>query len=214
MRARTFVASLAVLVIASYLAGRALRPGRAEPVASVEPAVVATEPAAPPLAQPPIAARPPQPANPQPPPFAHRPRFAPPPIPEGDSGLAGWLKSGSREPTNEMLHGRDQDIGASLDELFGSQFPVEKREKVLAAQRTAMTASAHDTWDYFHGEISQDEFSTRLHQTMLGYAHQLESTLSADEYRRFMRLEPGADPMSALSTPGLRPGARLPEAAP
>jgi hypothetical protein len=206
MSARVFFSLLAVIASAAFLVGRyAWAP--ADDVAAPPPATAAVTPTRVPppagdLAAPPAA-----------PDLGERTsteaRYPLPPVPN-DPGLKGWLASGSPDPTPDMLAGKDKDISARLDQLFGADFPAEKRAKVLAAQDAAMRRSAQFSWDYYHGNISPDEYASQLHQAVLTYAHDIEGALDRDEYREFMGVEVGEDPYTAITTPGLKPGDPVP----
>lgn len=140
----------------------------------------------------------------------HAPRFTPPPLPADDPGVAD-LVNAPREPTPEMVTARNDETDRRLLELFGSRFPDGKRNAVRAAQVAWMREHQHAVQDYYRGDIDRAQLALRIHQNMLTWASSIEAALSADEFRRYTDLEPGADPYVQLVPPGAEVGAPAPE---
>jgi hypothetical protein len=153
------------------------------------------------------APRPPSmmPALPTPAPGKHTPRFTPPPLPTEDPGVAA-LVNAPREPSAAAVREAYEREDRRLEELFGAQFPVAKRDAVRAAQVTWMREHQHAVQDYYTGEINQAELELKVHQNMLLWSSQMQAALSSDEFRRFTDLEPGADPYVQLVPPGVHVG--------
>ncbi|MBK9035413.1 MAG: hypothetical protein IPL61_29850 [Myxococcales bacterium] len=135
-------------------------------------------------------------------------RFEPVPLPDEDPGVAE-IVNGPDEPPAATIAARFDDIDRRLDELFGPEFPAAKRDAI----RTALTSWIRDhgraVRGYYGGFLSQEELSEQVHWNMLGYARSIEASLTRDEYRTFMDLQPGEDPFVVLVPPGTQVGAPL-----
>lgn len=201
MRVATFVVLLLAVVGACFAAGAltARRPAAAPPSSPTS--------ASPPVAGAPAAAAPAMS-------LPKQQRFRRPPLPADDPGFANWIENGPAEPPPHAFDNRLKDIDRRLDELFGADFPVAKRKQVLAAQESWMRRHSEAVWDYYHGYISQAEMTNLVHRNMILLGHETEAALSADEYRRFFQLEPGADPFAAVADPTLQAGDPVPIANP
>jgi hypothetical protein len=139
------------------------------------------------------------------PPLPTTRRFAPPPVPAEDPGI-GEIVNAPDEPPAAAIASRWQDVDRRLDELFGAQFPEGKRTALRAALTGWIRDHARGIRAYYRGNIDQAELTDYIHANLLAYAQSVESTLSRDEYRAFMDLEPGADPYITLVPPGTRVG--------
>jgi len=101
---------------------------------------------------------------------------------------------------------RWEDVNRRLDELFGVDFPAEKRNALRAALTSWIRDHGRAVRAYYRGNIDQAELTDHVHVNMLGYARAIEATLGRDQYRSFMDLEPGEDPFIVLVPPGARVG--------
>ena len=135
----------------------------------------------------------------------HMPRFTPPPLPTEVQASRSWSTGRASLPRQRCRSAHERD-DRRLEELFGTDFPVAKRDAVRAAQLTWMREHQHAVQDYYTGEIDQAELALKVHQNMLVWAAQLGTALSPDEFRKFTDLQPGADPYVQLVPPGVRVG--------
>jgi len=128
-------------------------------------------------------------------------RFTPPPIPAEDPGIAD-IVNGPDEPAADVVAARWDDVDRRLDELFGADLPADKRAGIRVALTTWIRDHGRAVRGYYRGSIDQTELTERVHGNMLGYAHAVEATLTREQYRTFMDLEPGEDPYLSLVPPG------------
>ena len=135
----------------------------------------------------------------QPAPVAAR-RYDPPPVPDEMRELVGGA-----DPPESEIQAHLKEIDDRFDERLGPDFPVEKRERIKSIVRERGWEKVLAIRALYHGEISQEDLNTRIHRSMLEMARQELAVLTADEYRRFNDLEPGADPYLSLVGGG-KPG--------
>jgi hypothetical protein len=159
--------------------------------------------------------KPPAAADPSPPPKAgRRPlstvrRFDPPPIPAEDPGIAE-IVNGPDEPAADVIAARWDDIDRRLEELFG-KLPADKLTAMKAATTSWIRDHGRVVRAYYRGNIDQAELTENVHANLLSYARSVEATLTRDQYRTFMDLEPGDDPYIVLVPPGVTVGQPLSE---
>ncbi len=136
-------------------------------------------------------------------------RFDPPPIPSDDPGVAA-LVNAPDEPPADVVAARWEAVDRRLDALFGDELPGANR----AVIKTALVAWIRDhgrvVRAYYQGNIDQAELTEHIHQNLLAYARTVEPSLTRDQYRTFMDLEPGEDPFLVLGLPGTVAGAPMP----
>jgi len=128
-------------------------------------------------------------------------RFSPPPIPTDDPGIAE-LVNAPDEPPPAVLAQRWDAVDRRLDELFGEAFPAARRAPIRGALTSWIRDHSRAVRAYYGGYLDQAELADHIHANMLAYARSVEATLSRDEYRKFMDLEPGEDPYLTLVPPG------------
>ncbi len=187
-----------VFLIVSFLAGVWNARRHLPPAAPAAAPVLAPQPL------PAMATRPNAPAQ------KHVRRFTPPPLPDYDPGVAELVHAPKEPAPAEVAEAYDRE-DRRLEELFGPDFPVAKRNAVHAAQLTWMREHRRAVQDYYNGEINQAEMGLEVHQNMLVWASQIQAALSPDEFRRFTDLEPGSDPYVLLVPPGVHVGDGAPQ---
>jgi hypothetical protein len=131
-------------------------------------------------------------------------RFDPPPIPAEDPGI-GEIVNGPDEPAADVIAARWGDIDRRLEELFG-KLPAEKLTAMKAATTSWIRDHGRVVRAYYRGNIDQAELTDNIHANLLSYARAVEATLTRDQYRTFMELEPGEDPYIVLVPPGVTVG--------
>jgi hypothetical protein len=134
-------------------------------------------------------------------------RFDPPPLPAEDPGIAD-IVNGPDEPAADLVAARWQDIDRRLEELFG-KLPADKRGAIKTAMTSWIRDHARVVRAYYRGYIDQAELTDNIHANLLSYARAVEATLTRDQYRTFMDLEPGEDPFIVLVPPGVTVGQPL-----
>jgi hypothetical protein len=200
VKTAAFAAALAAVVAGAFFAGRCSSSGAAK-----APAASGASASAAPAAASGSAGDPSGSAVAAPIHVASAPRRTPPPLPDNDPQLRDWLVNGTREPPDLMVHQRDAEMGQHITDVFGADFPKAKRDALLDAQHDAARRSGYLAWDYYHGDIDQDQAALRLHQIMLAYGQSVQGALTGDEYQRWMKLPAGADPYSSIMDPSARP---------
>ena len=200
MRTRYAVALCSAVVCGAFALGTVPAPAQsttraAAPVAAAPPPAASTSA----RSRVPAATRSPIPS---------RPRFAPPPIPTEDPGIAE-IVNGPDEPAADVIAARWDDVDRRLDELFGADLPADKRTGIRLALTAWIREHGRAVRGYYQGAFDQTELTERIHGNMLEYARAVESTLTREQYRTFMDLEPGEDPYIALVPPGKTVGGPL-----